>query len=312
MTSTTAATPAPVSTVSSATLPSAPATAAGAEAQPTDFLLMLGQLAAGGAEAPAVSAALVAGPPLLETEGDDDTELEDAPEDALAMLSLPLPLPTTMTPAVAAKEGAADMIAELQLSRQKPSESIVPLLPQDAEALQELASTSEPVERGDAPTAFDNALALHSSEKLAHGPRAASAELSRPVHTPVGSSAWADDIGSRVTMMAKQGEQTASLRLSPEHLGPLEIRVAIRDDQASVWFGAAHADTRAAIENALPRLREMFEAQGMSLTDAGVFREPPRGQAAQASTAASGSDDPHQESQPTTTRTVLGLVDAYA
>jgi flagellar hook-length control protein FliK len=308
MTPTTAATPAPVS---NSTLPSAPATAGATQAQPTDFLLMLGQLAAGGPEAPAVNAALVAGAAIVETES-DDAELEDAPEEVLAMLSLPAPLTTTTTPAAAAKEGAADMIAELQLSRQKPTESIVPLLPQDAEALQELASTAEPAERGDAPTPFDNALALHSSEKLAHAPRAASAELSRPVHTPVGSSAWADDVGSRVTMMAKQGEQTASLRLSPEHLGPLEIRVVIRDDQASVWFGAAHADTRAAIENALPRLREMFEAQGMSLTDAGVFREPPRGQAAQASSNARGTDDAHAESQPTTTRTALGLVDAYA
>jgi flagellar hook-length control protein FliK len=308
MTPTTAATPAPVS---NSTLPSAPATAGATQAQPTDFLLMLGQLAAGGPEAPAVNAALVVGPALLETEG-EDAELEEAPEDGLAMLSLPLSLPTTTTPAVAAKESAADMITELQLSRQRPMESIVPLLPQDTEALQELASTAEPVELGDAPAPFDNALALHSSEKLAHAPRAASAELSRPVHTPVGSSAWADDIGSRVTMMAKQGEQTASLRLSPEHLGPLEIRVAIRDDQASVWFGAAHADTRAAIENALPRLREMFEAQGMSLTDAGVFREPPHGQAPQASTTAPGAEDAQLESQPTTTRTALGLVDAYA
>ena len=62
-------------------------------------------------------------------------------------------------------------------------------------------------------------------------------------------------------------KRTTSLRLWPEHLGPLEVRITMNDDQASVWFGAAHADTRAAIENALPRLRELFASQGLSLTD---------------------------------------------
>ena len=102
--------------------------------------------------------------------------------------------------------------------------------------------------------------------------------IDRPVHSPVGSAAWADEIGTRVVMMTESGNHTASLKLSPEHLGPLEINITVRDDKASVWFGAAHADTRAAIETALPRLREMFEAQGLSLADAGVFREPPREQ----------------------------------
>jgi flagellar hook-length control protein FliK len=304
MTSMIAATPAPAST---STTPSTPAAVA-TEPAPTDFLLMLGQLVAG-AEAPAVSSAAAASSIQLDVEA-EESDIDAAAEDAFSLLSLPVPLPTTTAP-TASSEGAADMIAELQLARQKSSQSIVPSLPDDAEALQELAAGSQ-AERTDASTPFDNTLALHSAEKLAHAPRTASAELSRPVHTPVGSSAWADDIGSRVTLMAKQGEQTASLRLSPEHLGPLEIRVAIRDDQASVWFGAAHADTRAAIENALPRLREMFEAQGMSLTDAGVFREPPRDQATQPSANARGSEDGQAESQATTTRTLLGLVDAYA
>ncbi len=41
-----------------------------------------------------------------------------------------------------------------------------------------------------------------------------------PVNVPVGTAQWADEIGSRMTMMVEQGKHTASLRLSPEHLGP--------------------------------------------------------------------------------------------
>lgn len=95
----------------------------------------------------------------------------------------------------------------------------------------------------------------------------------RPVQAPVGSQGWAEEIGARLTMLGARGEQTASLRLSPEHLGPLEVRITIQDDKASVWFGAMHAQTREAIEQALPRLREMLQSQGLELSDAGVFDE---------------------------------------
>jgi flagellar hook-length control protein FliK len=150
------------------------------------------------------------------------------------------------------------------------------------------------------------------SLQQAKSPNAAELTLSRTIHTPVGSKQWADEIGSRLTVMAEQGKHSASLRLSPEHLGPLEIRIAISDDKASVWFGAAHADTRAAIEHALPRLRELFEAQGMSLTDAGVFQEAPREQPNAPKQA--GSLDPNPSTEPTVdlVRMNIGLVDAYA
>lgn len=117
-----------------------------------------------------------------------------------------------------------------------------------------------------------------------------------------------------MTLMADRGQHSASLRLSPEHLGPLEVRISIRDDQASVWFGANHADTRAALEQALPRLRELFASQGLSLADAGVFREPPRDQPRLASALPSSTDggplEPEAVAQIGPIR--LGLVDAYA
>jgi flagellar hook-length control protein FliK len=96
------------------------------------------------------------------------------------------------------------------------------------------------------------------------------------VQARVGTPAWRDEVGAKLTWMIDRGVQHGTLRLSPENLGPMEVRITTQNDQVSVWFGAAHADTRAALENALPRLREMFSAQGLSLSDAGVFREPPR------------------------------------
>jgi flagellar hook-length control protein FliK len=136
----------------------------------------------------------------------------------------------------------------------------------------------------------------------------------RPVHTPVGTPGWTEEIGSRLTMMVEQGKHTASLRLSPEHLGPLEIQISMHDDQASVYFGAAHADTRAALENALPKLREMFASQGLSLADAGVHREPPRQQPYPTTTSSSSGNFASEggEQAVAAAHVRLGLLDAYA
>ena len=96
------------------------------------------------------------------------------------------------------------------------------------------------------------------------------------VQTPVGTSGWTEEVGTHVIFMAHQGISGASLRLQPEHLGPLEVKISLHDSTASVWFGANESETRTALQAALPQLKEMFAAQGMTLTDAGVSREPPR------------------------------------
>jgi flagellar hook-length control protein FliK len=102
--------------------------------------------------------------------------------------------------------------------------------------------------------------------------------------SPVGTSAWTDELGAKVTWMAHQGIESASLQLSPEHLGPVQVSISVHEGQASVWFGAAQPDTRTALQQSLPQLRQLFASQGLSLTDAGVSREPPRGQSRPQST----------------------------
>lgn len=135
------------------------------------------------------------------------------------------------------------------------------------------------------------------------------------VKSPLGTAAWADELGGKITWMAHQGIESASLRLSPEHLGPVEVRISVQDGATSVMFGAAQADTRSALEQALPRLREMFATQGLTLTDAGVSREPPKQQSRPTPVAAiaavSGvSDDGTSVSSAMRLR--LGLLDTYA
>jgi flagellar hook-length control protein FliK len=138
------------------------------------------------------------------------------------------------------------------------------------------------------------------------------------VSAPVGTTAFNDEVGGKITWMANQGVQSASLQVSPEHLGPVEVRISVENGSASVAFNANHADTRAALEQALPRLREMFATQGLTLSDASVSQQSPRGQAQKQAVAAIGavgassSDEDSTSSIAAVSSARPGLVDIYA
>jgi flagellar hook-length control protein FliK len=153
--------------------------------------------------------------------------------------------------------------------------------------------------------------------RVATRPGSADATARPPeLRAPLGTPAWTDELGSRVTWMLERGEQVASLRLSPENLGPLEVRIAVREGETTVWFGATQADTRAALEQSLPRLREMLGAAGLSLANAGVFsqtpRDPQRGFTAAALARASQESGAEAPGATVTGITGRGLVDLYA
>ena len=90
------------------------------------------------------------------------------------------------------------------------------------------------------------------------------------IPTAVRDPAWGDQIGERVVMMAGNQLKTAEIRLTPAELGPLRVQVSVEDGAANVTFQAQHAVTREAIEQALPRLREMLAENGLSLGQANV------------------------------------------
>jgi flagellar hook-length control protein FliK len=139
-----------------------------------------------------------------------------------------------------------------------------------------------PVAVTPAPATTAAAAALTAAQLTSGTPVASQQTKSGPtvmtVSSPVGSSAWTDEVGTKITWLAHQGIESASLQLSPEHLGPLQVTISVHNGQASVWFGAAQPDTRSALQQSLPQLRQLFANQGLTLADAGVSREPPRGQ----------------------------------
>lgn len=116
-----------------------------------------------------------------------------------------------------------------------------------------------------------------------HAPQTSSIAHAK-VATPVLHPGFGEDLANRVVFLAGQRVQSAEIALTPADLGPLSVAIELRGQEAQLFFSAAHAATRAAIEDALPRLREMFAGSGLQLADAQVgdharrdFARPQRG-----------------------------------
>ena len=156
--------------------------------------------------------------------------------------------------------------------------------------------------------------------------QAANAVASSQLQARVGSNAWEQQLGQKVVWMVAGGDQSASLTLNPPDLGPLQVVLNVSNDSATATFTAHQPETRQAIENALPKLREMMSEAGIMLGDASVsagsqeqqqaFAEQARGGGGGNGRYGNGGDDggtgQQDENRPVIRRTVLGAVDTFA
>jgi flagellar hook-length control protein FliK len=115
------------------------------------------------------------------------------------------------------------------------------------------------------------------------------------IATPITQQpAWGDEFGQKITWMATQNNQTAELHLNPPQLGPLDVSIKMNGDQATATFTSPHAAVREAIEQAMPKLREMLADSGIMLGNAMVSDQPARNNPDHASGKSQGKS--HTES----------------
>lgn len=109
----------------------------------------------------------------------------------------------------------------------------------------------------------------------------AAASPSNPVSvdTPLNHPAWGDEFSQKITWMSTQRNQSAELHLNPPQLGPLDVVLKMNGDQATAMFTSPHAAVREAIEQALPKLREMLADSGIMLGNAMVSDHSAKNQA---------------------------------
>lgn len=90
------------------------------------------------------------------------------------------------------------------------------------------------------------------------------------MNTKLGQSEWGSEFSKRINFMISGDIKQAELRLDPPDLGRINIKITVNQDQANVVFSSAHGNVREAIENSLPRLRELLQESGIQLNDANI------------------------------------------
>ncbi len=145
----------------------------------------------------------------------------------------------------------------------------------------------------------------------------AAATLDGKVAVPTPNSPeFADALGARLSWMAERHIGHAEVRLTPEGLGNIDVRVRMDGNRVQADFGSTNAEVRQAITSHLPRLREMLSQNGFSLTDAQVgngSQQRPQTNA----TVIENISDAHDEVTPVaatalTSRSHNGTIDQFA
>ena len=87
-----------------------------------------------------------------------------------------------------------------------------------------------------------------------------------------------DQLAERVQVMMSKNLKHVDIRLDPPELGKLQIKLSLNQDQASVQFTVGNQQTRDLVEQAMPRLRELMNQQGLQLAQTSVQQDSSRQQ----------------------------------
>ncbi len=119
-----------------------------------------------------------------------------------------------------------------------------------------------------APLASAAASAAASTTSTAAGvtPATWSAHIAPHLLSPQ----WQQALGQQMLWVAHQDLQSASLTLNPPELGPVRVILELRDGQASAAFSSLQPEVRQALQDAVPRLKEMFADAGLQLGQTSV------------------------------------------
>ena len=143
---------------------------------------------------------------------------------------------------------------------------------------------------------------------------AAAPAVTATIAPPLQSPAWPAAFNNTMRILVSDQTQVARLQLTPGDLGPVDVRIAISEHRAEIAFAVSSPEAKAAIQQALPQLRETFAAGGLQLGDA-TFGESSRGSSDPASRGNGRPDDSRGSGEtevPLAKARAVGLIDLYA
>ena len=139
------------------------------------------------------------------------------------------------------------------------------------------------------------------------------------INAPVNSPTFSQQLGQQVAWLGGQDIKQAQIRLNPQELGPLDVKVSIEHGKVDVAFMAQHPATVAAVQQSLSQLNQMLGGHGLSLGQATVGQQAGQQQFTGSQSQSSSSGSTVAEEEPidgSTSASVqpkaIGLVDAFA
>lgn len=248
------------------------------DALPADALSMLAPMLAGiNAPVPPVAApvnAAGAAATIAATDADDKIGSEGSSGQA----AIPIALPTANAALPVASGSAATNTKpapERPAAAPSPLSAILAAIPAaSAETAAETGNTGTPGE------SFESLLGVSRDTQMLAGHNTLASHTAAPppastttVATPVGTRGWDNEVGEKLTWMVGRNETRADLVLNPPQLGRIEVSLSMNGDQTNAVFVSANPAVREALENAVPRLREILQDAGISLGQTQVGAE---------------------------------------
>lgn len=183
-----------------------------------------------------------------------------------------------------------------------PAASPEPQQPPFAARMGHAPSAAAPVEPATtpdapAPAAPATSFGFHPATPV----QLRAAEVFAPATPPVDTSRadWLHAMIERIGEMRHEGgAREAQIRLAPDALGAVDIRIEQRDDRIHVAISAETPQARALLSEAAPRLQDMAEARGLRLSQSSVDA----GQSQQHQQRRPAQDAPAQPNAPASAR----------
>ncbi|MDT3499376.1 flagellar hook-length control protein FliK [Stenotrophomonas maltophilia] len=323
----------------------------GASTPPADNTAPTGVAATGSDDAASVRpsaseqvASEAAAPPAAKgaTDQDATTETDEAPWPPFGLAGLVLAAPLPADPAASVPPSAAGTAPSALAATAVPPSPVaaspaaavqpaapgvdgedgalpLPALPMGDAALERSADSDSTLQGDRAPPAPLQAPLPAALQDLKAALSSNAVFNGEPTPKPVlGDDGFDQAIGARLGWLADQKIGHAHIRLSPDDLGPVDVRLQLNGDKVHASFSSPHVDVRQALESSLPRLRELLGEQGFQLAHADVGHQSggggaPAGQAGQE--AGRGDGEPTRGDASLPALPLIrqrGLLDAYA
>lgn len=239
------------------------------------------------------------------------------------------PLPSSPPPALPVVPRAPLVIATLQGSAVRSDESlrgptaldgtgapVTTMVGTDSDSLPAPEATMRPATEALAQASVESPQTTLAAVPAPPGPRPADAPTVMQLATAVTNPGWSDGLADRVAWMVQQDLGQAHLKLNPPQLGPVEVRVQVSSDQATVTFTAHNQQVRDALENASQRLRDLLGSQGFVNVQVDVSQHPFHERPLPAQHYDEGTGEMRSASGPSapgpSVRDGQALLDAYA